>query len=170
MHWNEALYLFHLNRGGTCLGPWEEKWHSQLLLEHKGQPLVIRGESIPSGRSDNLLARAILPLELEQPYQLTVSTRSPLNRGVNLVLGREDFGYPEISQTRRIRTDHVPFTRQVLRDLVLRQALERCPGLALSVCSAVPALDALTYWRCMGICRLLATGLATACQTAARFL
>lgn len=140
MHWNEALYLYHLNRGGTYLGPLEGEWHSQLLLEHKGQPLVIRGESIPSGRSYNLLARAFLPLELEHPYQLTVSRRSPLNRGVNLVLGQEDFGYPEISQTRRIRTNHVPFTRQALRDLTLRQALERCPRLGLSVCPAVPAL------------------------------
>lgn len=140
MHWNEALYLYHLNRGGTFLGPWGGKWYSQLMLEHKGQPLVIRGESIPGDRSDSMLTRAFLPLELEQPYQLTVSRHSLLNRGVNLVMAREDFGYPEISQTRRIRTDHIPFTRQVLRDLELRQALERCPDLALSVYPAVPAL------------------------------
>ena len=140
MHWNEALYLYHLNRGGTCLGPWDGKWYSQLLLEHKGQPLVIRGEAIPSGNSYTLLARSLLSLELEQPYQLTVSKRSLLNRGVNLVMAREDFGYPEISQTRRIRTDHIPFTRQVLRDLELRQALEQCPALALSVSSATPGL------------------------------
>lgn len=140
MHWNEALYLYHLNRGGTCLGPWSEAWHSQLMLEHGGQPLVVRGESIPSGRSYYQLARAILPLELEQPYRLTVSKRSPLNRGVNLVLGREDFGYPELSQTRRIRSENIPFTKQILRHLELRQALEQCPAFALSVSPASPGL------------------------------
>ncbi|MGE4275836.1 MAG: hypothetical protein AB7E30_01515 [Lawsonibacter sp.] len=140
MHWNEALYLYHLNRGGTCLGPWEGNWYSQLLLDHKGQPLVIRGESISNGRIDTLLARAILPLELEHPYQLTISRRSPLNRGVNLVLGREDFGYSELSQTRRIRSENIPFTKQVLRHLELRQALEQCPTFALSVSPATAGL------------------------------
>ena len=134
MGWNENLYVYHLERGGTYLGPWDGEWRSQLQLEYQGAPLVVRKEEIPVGRDIvKELVRVFTPLTLERPYELAISATHVLNRALGLVRSGEDFGCPQLSQTRRIRTNEAAFTTQVLRSADLRRRLEQCPKHALSV-------------------------------------
>ncbi len=133
MEWNNQLHHYCLSRGGTYFGAREGNWHSELLLEDGKEPMLIRGEYYPLGRSCGELVRVCTRLSLERPYELTISSQSLMNRGLNLVAGRENYGVPQLSRKRRIRSNEPSFTTQVLRDGTLRRRLELSPRCALSV-------------------------------------
>lgn len=136
--WNRDLYIYHLLRGGDYSGAWNSEWTAQLRLDRGGVPICIRGDLERAGRyNDRLMVRVVARLELEQHYRLTISSQSKVNVGLNL-LQKEDFGCPELSRERRIRTTQEQFTAQALRDGAWRESLNRCPECSLEVRSVLP--------------------------------
>ena len=80
-----------------------------------------------------------MPVTLARPYKLTIGAEKALSGGVNAVLKAvpglpennllpKDFGFPEVTKKRLIRTDNHPFTTLILGSLDFRNALLACPG------------------------------------------
>ena len=136
--WNRDLYVYHLLRGGEYTGSWNADWIAQLRMDWDGVPILIRGDLERTGKyTDQIRVRVIVPLELEKYYKLTVSKRSMVNVGLNL-LQKEDFGCPELSRERRIRTNEEAFTAQALQDAAWKESLTGCPDCALEVRPVLP--------------------------------
>jgi len=136
--WNRDLYVYHLLRGGEYSGSWNADWTARLRLDWEGVPIHIRGDLERTGKyTDQLRVRILVPLELERYYKLTMSTQSPVNRGLNL-LQKEDFGCPELSRERRIRTNEEAFTTRALQDEAWKKSLVGCPDCALEVRPVLP--------------------------------
>ena len=137
MSWSECLYQYHKKYGGQLLAGGDED--ALLVLTWKDRPLAVDlSHYVSSGRggvSSAYFVRARVPVTLGKPYKLTVGAEKKLSGGVNAVLKMvpevagfsADFGYPEVTQKRLIRTENVPFTKLVLGSLDLRSALLACP-------------------------------------------
>lgn len=142
MSWNECLYQYHKKYGGQLLAGEEE--NGLLVLSCRDQPLAVDLYQV-SGRSGTFsYVRARIPLTLAKPYKLTIGGEKVLSGGVNTVLkavpglpGHEllpaDFGFPEVTKKRLIRSDNHPFTKLVLGSLDLRNALLASPREELRV-------------------------------------
>lgn len=134
MSWNKYLYEYHKKHGGQFVaGDWDD---GLLSLTFKDQPLVVDLSNVNTGRSGTAsYARARIPVTLGKPYELTVGAEKKLSGGVNTVLKATsgiagysaDYGCPEVTKKRLIRTDNHPFTKLVLGSLDFRNALLACP-------------------------------------------
>ena len=135
MPWNECLYQYHKKYGGQFLAG--ESDDALLLLSFKDRPLAVGVRMSGGGRYGPYpYVQARVPVQLAKPYELTIGAEKMLSGGVNAVLKAvpnvagysADYGYPEITKKRLIRTDNQPFTKLVLGSLDLRNALLACPG------------------------------------------
>ena len=134
MSWNESLYQYHKARGGQFLAG--EADDGLLILTWKDRPLAVDLSMVTGGRSGTFsYVRARVPVALARPYELTIGAEKALSGGVNTVLKSvsgiagysTDFGCPEVTKKRLIRTENIPFTKLVLGSLELRNALLACP-------------------------------------------
>ena len=142
MSWNECLYRYHRARGGQFLAGREDD--GLLILTWKSLPLTV-DLHLEAGRYGTIpYPRARLPVALNKSYKLTVGAEGKLSAGVNTVLKAvpglsglsilpSDFGFPEVTRKRLIRSDNIPFTKLVLGSLELRNALLACPKDKLEV-------------------------------------
>lgn len=157
MSWNQYLYLYHQQVGGAFMGTLDEETDAALLLEHHGGPMLVYCPTEVNGRYSANSIRVRLNVRLEQPYQLRIRRKTTFSRGVNTVLqvvdlGLEklpggldlyqDYGFPEITQGRFVRTNNPTFTHVVLRDLQLRNSLLASPLDGVSVLPS-PGTDGL---------------------------
>lgn len=135
MSWNECLYRYHKKYGGRLLAGEEDD--GLLMLTFRERPLVVDIATAGGGQGGTFhYVRARIPLTLAKPCKLTIGPERRLSGGVNAVLKTvpgvagysADFGYPEVTKNRLIRTENVPFTKLVLGSLELRNALLACPS------------------------------------------
>lgn len=152
MSWNECLYQYHKKHGGQFLAG--EENDALLILTWKDRPLAVDLSITAGGRGSTFFhVRARIPVTLGKPYKLTVGAEKKLSVGVNTVLKAvpglppnsilpADFGYPEVTKKRLIRTENAPFTKLVLGSLDFRNALLACPGEKVEVLSG-PGEDGL---------------------------
>ena len=138
MSWSECLYQYHKKYGGQLLAGGDED--ALLVLTWKDRPLAVDlSHYVSSGRggvSSAYFVRARVPVTLSKPYELTIGAERTLSGGVNAILKvtsemggySADFGYPEVTKKRLIRSENVPFTKLVLGSLDFRNALLACPG------------------------------------------
>ena len=137
MSWSECLYQYHKKYGGQLLAGGDED--ALLVLTWKDRPLAVDlSHYVSSGRggvSSAYFVRARVPVTLGKPYKLTVGAEKKLSGGVNAVLKMvpevagfsADFGYPEVTKKRLIRSNNHSFTKLVLGNLEFRNALAACP-------------------------------------------
>ena len=137
MSWNECLYQYHKKNGGQFLAGEEDD--GLLVLTWKDRPLAVDLSMTDGGRGGTFsYVRARVPVSLSKPYKLTVGAEKTLSGGVNAVLKAvpgipghsvlpADFGYPEVTKKRLIRSDSHPFTKLLLGSLDFRNALMACP-------------------------------------------
>lgn len=142
MSWNECLYHYHKKHGGSFLAGQDDD--ALLVLTWRDQPLVVDLYRVSGryGTSDYVQAR--IPVTLGKPYQLTIGPERRLSGGVNTVLKTvpglpdhnllpADFGFPEVTKKRLIRSDNHGFTKLALGSLDFRNALLACPMEKLEV-------------------------------------
>ena len=141
MSWNDCLYEYHKKHAGQFLAG-RDSDDGLLLLTWMEKPLVVDISMEDGGRYGPYPhVRARTPVTLSKPYKLTVGAEKVLSGGVNNLLKvvpdiagySADFGYPEVTKKRLIRTENVPFTKLVLGSLELRNALLACPGEKLKI-------------------------------------
>ena len=136
MSWNDCLYEYYKKHGGQFLAGEEDD--GLLVLPFKDRPLVVDllRESGRYGPYCHVQAR--IPVTLAKPYRLTVGAEKKLSGGVNAVLKAvpglpdnnllpKDFGFPEVTKKRLIRSDNYDFTKLALGSLDFRNALLACP-------------------------------------------
>ena len=135
MSWNECLYRYHKKHGGRLLAGEEDD--GLLMLTWKDRPLAVDLSVVNGGRGSTFFyVRARIPVTLGKPCKLTIGPERRVSGGVNAVLKTvpgvagysADFGYPEVTKNRLIRTENVPFTKLVLGSLEFRNALLACPS------------------------------------------
>lgn len=135
MSWNECLYRYHKKHGGRLLAGEEDD--GLLMLTWKDRPLSVDLSVVNGGRGSTFFyVRARIPVTLGKPCKLTIGPERRVSGGVNAVLKTvpgvagysADFGYPEVTKNRLIRTENVPFTKLVLGSLEFRNALLACPS------------------------------------------
>ncbi|MCI8870767.1 MAG: hypothetical protein HFF39_09560 [Lawsonibacter sp.] len=162
MSWNDFLYFYSLERGGTFFGQdpgnsWAagSDWNASLLLEHRGEPMVVTCNVISSGRYGTAWgARVLLRCTLPRAYSLTVTPKSTARQGVNMVLnqldrGAERLGMDLVKEThfeelkgRGVKSSDPAFTKLVLGNLELRHALGGAPKYGLRVDRCAPSYAA----------------------------
>ena len=137
MSWNKCLYEYHKKYGGQLLAGEEDD--GLLVLPFKDRPLTVDLSTTSAGRGATLYnVRARISLSLAKPYRLTVGAEKKLSGGVNAVLRAvpgltessvlpADFGFPEVTKKRLIRSDNYDFTKLALGSLDFRNALLACP-------------------------------------------
>lgn len=136
MPWNECLYQYHKKYGGRLLAGKEED--GLLVLTWNDRPLIVDLFRESGRYSPFFYVQARISVTLAKPYELTIGAEKALSGGVNAVLKAvpglpggsllpADFGYPEVTKKRLIRTDNRPFTKLVLGSPELRGALAACP-------------------------------------------
>ena len=149
MSWNECLYWYAQDRGGTYLGRWpsgvfDPGSDGSLLLEDPKGPILICTKVNSSNQHGTYWDAAVLVrAALERPYTLRVKKQSALREGVNTVLdgldrgarilGKKtdlspDYGAPELADDRGIKTNEPEFTRWVLQSRELRAVLDANPN------------------------------------------
>ena len=149
MSWNECLYWYAQERGGSYYGLWPSGFFDPdddgaLLLEDPKGPILICTKVTSSGRYGTYRdVAAAVQVELERPYTLRVKKQSSLREGVNTLLdgldrgarifGKKtdlspDYGAPELADDRGIKTNEPEFTRWVLQSRELRAGLDANPS------------------------------------------
>ena len=149
MSWNEILYVYQKEKGGVFMGSRAADWDGELILSCRDEPLVVRtiyetpgGSASTTIRNRWISIRARIMICLERDYELRIRPKSAMSTGLNTVLGvldrgleklpsgpdlHEDYGCPEVTRGRTITTTDRSFTKLVLRDLELRNALLASP-------------------------------------------
>ena len=154
MSWNEYLYWYAQDRGGVFFGTEKGGKEGLLFLEDPEGPMVIHTQVTSSGRyGESRSAVAAVRVKLERPYTLRVGPQSSLREGINNVLGgldrgarmigrktglHQDYGVPEITNDRRVKTSEPEFTRWVLQSRELRELLEAQPDFWVQVSPVGP--------------------------------
>ena len=154
MSWNEYLYWYAQDRGGVFFGTEKGGKEGLLFLEDPEGPMVIHTQVVSSGRyGESRDAVAAVRVKLERPYTLRVGPQSSLREGINNVLGgldrgarmigrktglHRDYGAPEITNDRRVKTSEPEFTRWVLQSRELRELLEAQPDFWVQVSPVGP--------------------------------
>ena len=149
MSWNDYLFWYAQDRGGTYFGRHSEDYGGALLLEDPKGPILICTKITYSGRYGTYRdVSAAARVELERPYTLRIKKQSALRGGVNMVLGglergaqalgrkadlTPDYGVPELAEDRGIHTNEPEFTRWVFQSRELRALLEAWPDYKLQV-------------------------------------
>ena len=128
MNWNRHLAGYAKARGGTYFGFDREECDCHLLLtDGERTPILVLIDADPAGKysTRNIFARTCV--QLDGIYELCIGDVSAAVGGVKSVLGMvgggTDYGFPEVTRNRVITTNNTPFTKQVLGDLELRNAL-----------------------------------------------
>lgn len=126
--WNLYLARYQQTHGGIFFGSGEWDCNCQLFLPQEGkQPLLVLFSTDPCGRSSVNTLRCRTMVRLGKAYNLRIGPRSLVGGGVSSVaslVGKSmDFGFSE-TKGRVITTDNKPFTKLVLGDLALRNALK----------------------------------------------
>lgn len=175
MSWNAQLYFYAQKRDGIYLGRMDGKFglavadeaymqHDGVaVLEHKGAPLLIKSWSDMDRYAIRRGVQVQLNCELERPYSCNISRKNTLRKGLGIILPGKDkeYGFPEATSGRSIKTDDKEFTKMVLRDLELRNLLTKNLDYGLDIEPNAPKCvgggeHCITAW-----CRLdssLATG------------
>jgi len=136
MSWNGCLYEYHKKYGGQLLAGEEDD--GLLLLTFKDRPLAVDLYQVGGRYGSSNYVQARIPVILAKPYKLTIAAERKLSGGVNAILKAvpglpengilpADFGFPEVTRRRLIRSDDHPFTKLVLGSLDFRNALLACP-------------------------------------------
>ncbi len=145
MSWNDQLYLYTQKRGGVYLGRMESKRGQSdeaymqhggaAVLEHKGAPLLIKSWSDVDRNGIRRGVQVQLNCRLERPYSCSITRKSALRKGLSGILGKKDndYGLPEVTAGRSIKTDDREFTKMVLRDMELRNLLMNNPDYGLDI-------------------------------------
>ena len=126
--WNLYLARYQQTHGGSFFGSGHSECDSQFFLPQEGkQPLLVLFSTDPCGRSTVKKLRCRTMVRLDKPYHLHIGPRSLVGGGISGVAGlvgkAMDFGFSE-TKGRVITTDNKPFTKLVLGDLSLRNALK----------------------------------------------
>ena len=159
MSWNECLYWYAQERGGSYYGLWPSGFFDPdddgaLLLEDPKGPILICTKVTSSGRYGTYRdVAAAVQVELERPYTLRVKKQSSLREGVNTLLdgldrgarifGKKtdlspDYGAPELADDRGIKTSEPEFTRWVFQSRELKAILDANPNFWFQVGPAGP--------------------------------
>ena len=149
MSWNDCLYWYAQERGGRFYALQEEENDGVLLLDTPKGELLLSAKLRWAGKNGvSWDASAALKLTLERPYRLRIRTQSALWEGVHTVLGGldrgvkrlgrsaglyRDYGAPEITGDRGIKTNEPDFTHWVFQSQELRRALKAQPDFALQI-------------------------------------
>ncbi len=149
MSWNDSLFWYAQEQGGTYFGMKTEENEGALLLENPKGPILISVQVTYTGKYGTSRDVTVwTQAELERPYTLSIKRQSSLRGGVNLVLGglergaqalgrkaelTPDYGAPEIAGDRGIKTSEPEFTRWVLQSRELKELLEEWPDFCLQV-------------------------------------
>lgn len=139
MSWNECLHQYHKKYGGQLLAG--ECGDGLLLLSCKDRPLAVDLYQTSGRYGSANYVRARISVTLGKPYKLTIGEEKKLSGGVNAVLKATsgiagfsaDYGYPEVTQKRLIRSENQAFTKLVLSSLDFRNALPASPREKLTV-------------------------------------
>lgn len=149
MSWNDCLFWYAQERGGTYFGLRDGTEDGTLLLEDPKGPILLSAQYRSQSQYEvfwNISAAAVVPLE--RPYSLRIKAQSSLREGVNTVLegldrgarmlGRKsglyrDYGAPEVADDRSIKTDEPEFTRWVLQSRELKVLLADHPDFEVQV-------------------------------------
>lgn len=142
MSWNECLYHYHKKHGGSFLAGQDDD--ALLILTWKDRPLAVDLYRVSGRNGSASYVQARIPVTLAKPYKLTLGAEKVLSGGMNAVLKAvpglpdhnllpADFGFPEVTKKRLIRSDDHAFTKLVLGSLELRNALLACPTERLEV-------------------------------------
>ena len=128
VNWNLYLARYQLTHGGSFFGSGQWDCNSQLLLPQEGkEPLLVLFSADPCGRSTVNTLRCRTMVRLGKPYTLHIGPKSLVGGGISGVAGlvgkAMDFGFAE-TRGRVITTDNKAFTKLVLGDLALRNALQ----------------------------------------------
>ena len=136
MSWNKCLYHYHKTHGGSFLaGGYDD---AILILTWRDQPLAVDLYQVSGRYGSSSYVQARIPVTLGRPYRLTIGPDRKLSGGLNAVLKAvpglpdhnllpADFGFPEVTKKRLIRSDNHDFTKLVLGSLDFRNALLACP-------------------------------------------
>lgn len=149
MSWNDCLFWYAQEWGGTYFGLRDGTEDGTLLLEDPKGPILLSAQYRSQSQYEvfwNISAAAVVPLE--RPYSLRIKAQSSLREGVNTVLegldrgarmlGRKsglyrDYGAPEVADDRSIKTDEPEFTRWVLQSRELKFLLADHPDFEVQV-------------------------------------
>ena len=149
MSWNDCLFWYAQEWGGTYFGLRDGTEDGTLLLEDPKGPILLSAQYRSQSQYKvfwNISAAAVVPLE--RPYSLRIKAQSSLREGVNTVLegldrgarmlGRKsglyrDYGAPEVADDRSIKTDEPEFTRWVLQSRELKVLLADHPDFEVQV-------------------------------------
>ena len=149
MSWNDCLFWYAQERGGTYFGLRDGTEDGTLLLEDPKGPILLSAQYRSQSQYKvfwNISAAAVV--SLERPYSLRIKAQSSLREGVNTVLegldrgarmlGRKsglyrDYGAPEVADDRSIKTDEPEFTRWVLQSRELKVLLADHPDFEVQV-------------------------------------
>lgn len=142
MSWNECLYHYHKTHGGSFLAGQDDD--ALLVLTWKDRPLAVDLYRVSGRYGTSNYVQARIPVTLGKSYKLTIGAERRLSGGVNAVLRAApglpdhsllpaDFGFPEVTKKRLIRTDNHSFTKLALGSLDFRNALAACPMEKLEV-------------------------------------
>lgn len=144
MSWNACLFWYAQERGGIFFGlEHRDDEEGALILKDPKGPILISTKV--TGNSQYVVTRDVtagVQVELERPYTLRVKAQSSLREGFNNVLegldrgarmiGKktglyQDYGAPEITDDRSVKTSQREFTRWVLQSRQLRELLKEQP-------------------------------------------
>ncbi|WP_160666255.1 hypothetical protein [Colidextribacter sp. OB.20] len=136
MSWNSSLYEYHKKYGGQLLAGEDDD--GLLVFTWKDRPLAVDLLRANGRYGPYCHVQARIPVTLGKPYRLTIGPKKTLSGGVNSVLRAvpglpnggllpADFGFPEVTKKRLIRSDNYDFTKLVLGSLDFRNALLACP-------------------------------------------
>ena len=128
IEWNRYLARYQQERGGYFFGNGDSCWDGYLVLaEGEKTPLLVWFDTEFTGGSSRDVLRARTMVWLDGEYTLHIRAKSVVGAGVQnvmgLVGGDMEFGYPEATRGRIITTNSPAFTKLVLGDLALRNAL-----------------------------------------------
>ena len=139
--WNLFLAGYQKSRGGSFFSCGRERLNqcdSQLVLpDGEEPPLLILLQRCAEGRSswNSLIARTTIPLD--GSYSLHIRRKDLTGAGFQTLMSlageRRDYGDPAALKGRVVTTDDRAFTKLVLGDLELRNALTARPGDSLRV-------------------------------------
>ena len=137
INWNLLLARYQQARGGYFLGSKYDDCDSRLLIPQEERPhLLIELDVDRAGRASYSALTGRTAVQLNGTYELSIGSRGLVGGGVSGImgaLGKGDFGYPEATRGRVITTTNKDFTKLVLGDLDLRNALIRQEKFSLRV-------------------------------------
>lgn len=154
MSWNEHLYQCALDHGGEYFGNDlnGSEWNAVLLLSLEDGPAIVRPVAHSAGRGGLFYSvQVLLRCTLDRDYTLKISKQNAVLGGVNTVRKQldkvterfgvdfhDDYGCPEVTARRYVKTDDPEFTRMILRDLPFRQLLTQWPDYDVTVRKNAP--------------------------------